>query len=672
MNLWSILTPALLGLPALAIWLMLIDPPGRARLGLREGAAWSAVIWAAVASLVALVLSLGAGHDLAAAPEGHLGRAGLLAFWLPASAASAVLIWLRRALLGEVLRRLGRQWRGLRGLDRYLSWAIFACLALVGLVAVLSAPTTWDSMTYHLARVAGWLQLGGVSHYATAAEPQLFHPPGSEILIAQLQALTGGDRWAAGVQTCAYGLSIAIVSLIALQLGGGRRAQLMAAFLAASAPMAIMQGSSTQNDLLVGLWLMIAASLALQVLRCPDRNLARGLIASAAVALALLTKGTAWLYLPPILLLLAFAMVRRLGWGRAIGAGVAGLAIVLSLCAIPWLQNQATYGQFVYTGDGPFDYSSENHSPGALASGLARNAAIYLGTPSESVNAGTTSAMRGALSLGADPDDPATTFPGVEFGVPLAGPQEAHGPSLLLLLLGLWALVLVALPGKGFRTPIRAVWAAIIVVDVLLFAWLVKWQPWHSRLHLPVTLLGVPLIAVALEAIPARRPRNARVSWAVVIAASLLALPVLFLNVDRPLVGYAGHRSILSTPREAQYFAAWPQLERPYRQIVGHLESRGINRLAMIGGFDDWYYPFDALLGPGVRTSYVLVGNRSARYRQTPLAATQAVVCYGCDQALRDRLAQAGLAEVPGLVFDIPPAEDGRGASIELWTRERD
>jgi 4-amino-4-deoxy-L-arabinose transferase-like glycosyltransferase len=669
LNFWLLLAPLVLGLPAGGLWLWLIDPDGRTRLGAREAALWTAVLVAALGSAIGLSLSLGAGHDPSRAAAGALTRGGVLLAWLPFALAGIVLIARRRGLVRPALAARRAKLSGLCPLDRYLVVASLVCAALVVLVALLAAPTTWDSMTYHLARVAAWLQLGGVSHYATSSLPQLFQPPGAELAIAQLQAIVGGDRLASCVQALAYLCSIGAASLIAKRLGGGRRAQLLAAFLLASSPMAIMQGSSTQNDLLLGLWLMVATVLALTVLEDDRLAVPRGLVASTAVALALLTKGTAWIFLPPILLLLAFALIRRVGPARFAAIALFGFGIVFLLNASSWLENHQTFGQYAYSDDGNFDYSTDRHGPSTLVSNLVRNSAIYIGTPSRDVNERLTDATSGALgALGIDADDPASTFPGLAFKIPRAGPDESHGPSVLLFVLGLWALALALFAG-GFRTRARLALALVVLADVLLFALLIKWQTWHSRLHLPVVLLAIPLIAVALAEWPGRRERRLRLTVAVVALASLLAPVYLALNVDRPLISYAGHRSILTTPRAAQYFAARPELEAPYLSVTGEIRARGLKQVGMIGGFDDWYYPLSALLGKGARTSYLLVPNASARYPQRDPAELDAVVCLSCDAPTRERLRAGGLSPTPGQYFHIPATSSQHGLIVELWTR---
>ncbi|TAH25064.1 MAG: 4-amino-4-deoxy-L-arabinose transferase, partial [Oscillatoriales cyanobacterium] len=96
---------------------------------------------------------------------------------------------------------------------------VFFIFAAVGLIAVVAPPNNWDSMTYHMSRVAHWMQNRSVEHYPTSYVPQLYHPPGAEFAIMHFQILTGGDRFANLVQWLSMVGSAIAVSLIAKQLG---------------------------------------------------------------------------------------------------------------------------------------------------------------------------------------------------------------------------------------------------------------------------------------------------------------------------------------------------------------------------------------------------------------------------------------------------------------------
>src|SRR4030095_5899533 len=52
-------------------------------------------------------------------------------------------------------------------LPRLALGAVGVVLAATGTLAFLAPPNNWDSMTYHMPRVAHWSQAGSVAHYPT-------------------------------------------------------------------------------------------------------------------------------------------------------------------------------------------------------------------------------------------------------------------------------------------------------------------------------------------------------------------------------------------------------------------------------------------------------------------------------------------------------------------------
>ena len=77
--------------------------------------------------------------------------------------------------------------------------AVAVVIGLTELVAFIAPPNTWDTMAYHMARVAHWAQNGTVRHYPIPYLPQLYHPPWAEFAITHFQLLSGGDRFANAV-----------------------------------------------------------------------------------------------------------------------------------------------------------------------------------------------------------------------------------------------------------------------------------------------------------------------------------------------------------------------------------------------------------------------------------------------------------------------------------------
>src|SRR5581483_11147124 len=63
---------------------------------------------------------------------------------------------------------------------RILLGGVALILAGIGITGLVAPPNTWDSMAYHMARVAHWIQGGTVSNYPTENYSQLVLNPWAE------------------------------------------------------------------------------------------------------------------------------------------------------------------------------------------------------------------------------------------------------------------------------------------------------------------------------------------------------------------------------------------------------------------------------------------------------------------------------------------------------------
>ncbi len=187
--------------------------------------------------------------------------------------------------------------------------AIAGCLAVIALAA---PPNTWDSMTYHMPRVSHWIQNESVAFYPTNIIRQLHQPPWAEYAILHLQLLSGGDAFANMVSWFSMIGSTIAVSLIAQQLGADLRGQAFAAIIAVTIPIGILEASGTQNDYVVSFWLACCIYYLLAYRARPSWS--NALIAGASLGLALLTKGTAYVFVFPFLLWFGIWGIRTLCW----------------------------------------------------------------------------------------------------------------------------------------------------------------------------------------------------------------------------------------------------------------------------------------------------------------------------------------------------------------------
>jgi len=433
-------------------------------------------------------------------------------------------------------------------------------------------------MQYHLARVMHWIQNRSVEHYTTSILRQLYLNPWAEFAILHLQVLSHGDRLANLVQCFAMiGCTIS-VSLVVQEMGPDTRAQVMAAAISATIPMGIAQASGTQNDYVAAFWLSTFAYFSISFIR--ERGWLNAFAAGASLGLALLTKGTSYVFAAPFLV---WIVVSTFSWHRVKQYVVIGIvAITLNLGY--FTRNHRYFGsplgvdrQGYIEG---YKFSNDIHTPAAIISNVIRNLGLHWGTPFDALNQ---FSERGAAFahklLGIGITDPRTTWAeeGVRFQIRWLPTDENSAGNPLHLAL----IVLCIFPFLLRKEKTRKLfqYMLVLMVSFLFFCVYLKWQPWHSRLQLPLFVLWSPFVACVLE--------NLRFRKVAVIVLLLAAIPIVLCNYYRPLVGWpklTTGESVFTQPRVDQYLNSSPHLRGGFREATHFLKERGCSNIGVITG----------------------------------------------------------------------------------------
>jgi Dolichyl-phosphate-mannose-protein mannosyltransferase len=485
---------------------------------------------------------------------------------------------------------------------------------LLALIALLAPPTTWDSMTYHLARVMHWIQDRSVADYPTHIIRQLFLNPGAEFIFLHFQILSGTDRLANFVQWFSMIGSAVGISLIAQHLGASRRGQLFSVVISMTIPMGILQGASTQNDYTGTFW-MVCFVYFLLLLKT-ERNFSNALASGASLGLAVLTKPTIYLYGLPFMLWLAFLLFRTdLTRGARLLAALGTIALVLNLGAYvrnfnlfgsplgPAFDTFSTGEQIKY-----FKYANDVFSLPVLVSNSVRNIAINIGTPFEPVN--NLSNFGVDLihkAIGLSPNDPRTTWPDTHYRIPDPSFNEDSAGNPLQVILIVVTILAVTLKRNWKRDLI--IFCISLIVGFLLLSLYLKWQPWDTRFELPLFVLWSAVLGLSLADYQSKWLGNATM-----ILLFLAALPWVFLSTSHPLIGA---QNIFSVDRTEQYFRNQHSLWFSYSRIASYLSGGQCKQIGLDFSGDTWEYPLWILLqqgvGKDVRIESVNVENISAR-----------------------------------------------------------
>jgi len=516
-----------------------------------------------------------------------LGHFGLINFWTLAS------FWTVSAIaIGLTIARLHSYSAPAQSAPHDVFFtsttAVVAGIVLVTLaIGLLSAPNTADSLRYHLPRIEQWIQQSSLANFPTIDNRQLASGPLAEMLILHFRLLSASDYLDNLVQGLAFAGSVWTSAIVARHLGAGRPGQVLAAVLVATLPMAILQGSSTQNDFVVSFFLLAAVERLLAW--HASGRLLHGMEVGIATGLAVLVKGTAFFYAVPLGLGVLAVLLHRRRW---VQLGVAALMVILILLInAPHLYRNA---RVILAPVGLVSITASlDRSPGAAASSVLRNAASNFVTPWNSVNETMIHAIAKVHKvIGRDVDDPNTTLRGTRFwDLPrnVLNGDVAPNPLHLLLVLLATGLAVIEL----FSPPATTGWMPKIcllgaVIGGVLFCTLLRWQPFIVRLQLPFFILAAPAAGVILAAWFGQR--------GLIIGTSLLlvaALPFVICNQERPLYGnparaFANHfaPNILSASYWQIMFWDNPHKQQAYERAVESVRDRAQGGVGLIPYYD--------------------------------------------------------------------------------------
>ena len=564
------LTSATLVLPLLLAFVLLwyLVHRERMRLGLASLSLRGSMLVAFVLFEMAL-----AGISEASSFHRHFTRSGLALSWVALDVGLAVLAG-RSSFLDRV-RTIPRRVRAAFGTtsaaERVLASLAAAEAAVFVLMGAMYVPTNRDSLVYHLARVAHWVQNRSVYQFPTHYPAQIELSPLHEYNMAQLHVLTHTDRLDGFVQLFAVALCVVGASEIARLLGGSRHAQVLAAGLVATIPSVVLEATSTQNNDFAGAVATAFLTLLLVWARS-NRCAPVAVLLAGAGSLAVLTKGTlvivAITIAAPVIVLGVARQARTVGCARAItqsalalliGAGVAFL-----VCGPFLIRNLYIYGAL----SGPTSRStiSYNLTPAAGAANVIRSTASNFQIGSGQGVEATISHL--ALSplkfvydhLNVDPTDwhyligkPSDAFASGNFSARQrdedygADPWQTLGIVVTLAVMG----VRVMRGDRILRLPLIV--GGGLSIGYILFTATARWSPYGVRYQIPLLVIWCSLIALLL----ARMRRW--IGLAVVLSATVLTLPMLLYNNSRPIA----HPMWSRGTGIFRYYQPWVNSESP-------------------------------------------------------------------------------------------------------------
>jgi hypothetical protein len=253
-------------------------------------------------------------------------------------------------------------------------------------------------------------------------------------------------------------------------------------------PAGILQASSTQNDLVTVFYFLAAVYFVLKIIGGNTR-VENFFFWGLAMGLCIQTKATGYIYLGPLIIMTVPVLIKQ-NWGMR---NIRILNLLLLVAVVVVVINGAVYWrnlQFdnsLLGGDSTEReiYLNKNYSVGVITGNILKNIGIHVGPyPFNQLYARAVNFFEGAVIINGQ----GINYLDIVFkGAPVLPVHEDTAYNtfqFVLILIAVFILFLILYKGKKVGFP--PVWIMLLLlVSFFTFTIMLKWQPWHSRLHFP-------------------------------------------------------------------------------------------------------------------------------------------------------------------------------------------
>lgn len=497
-----------------------------------------------------------------------------------------------------------------RGVFYLLPWIMFV---VVIYFSYRATPYNFDSMTYHLPRIAHWAQNESVFPYATYVNRQIGSTTLASYVCLYTYILAGkNDIFVNLIQGISYGIDAYMVYAIAKKLNVKKKYCTIGALLFMSLPIAFAEAMTTQNDLFSTVWLLFSIYIVLDFADIKERLTADR---QSIVKIFFLAVCFAFGYIskPAV----CFAMLLSLFWVLicvfrrrddvfvVLKMLFVGITTCLVIILPTWLMNMSVWGQLSPSNVGAHQLIG-TLNPRYVFMSLIKNSIYNFGN---SLMPGSKNAIKDFLYkvaeiIGVNLDEATIS----EFGGAFSYSANPYGCDTalnpLIMFLALCAIFLVIFLWKKL-TILHRQFCLYVIVSYLVFCTFLKWQCFISRYMVGYFALMCPMIVILIQ-------------YSMGMIRGKVKKCILFLSLLALILGnWCLDVKYYYENEPGTYFYYTWDMSHTYEKICDQIIAKGYDKIGLICSGNSYEYPLWGILSDKnaeCEIRHIMVDNELARY----------------------------------------------------------
>ena len=465
-----------------------------------------------------------------------------------------------------------------------IAYIILIFLFLLFIQGLVYPPNNWDSLTYHMGRIPHWVENQNIYPFASHIYRQVYSPPLAELIVAHFCILNKADFLANSIQLVYLIGCLATILAIANEFQFSKRVKIICCVFVITTPEILLQATSTQNDIIVSFYLLAAILFAIKTIN--KNSISNLLFFSICSGLAIFTKGTAYIFLLPIIIVWTIFFLRKnKNFLSFMKVGLVALFILL-------INSGLYFRNFSLTAD-PLGKNEEHlfnerFDVKSTFMTTIKNIGNHLGVyPINSLTNQVVEKIQ--LVIGEKIDDPKTNFNGLSFKLEEWQHHEDTASNFFQIILILFCTVIILINRKKYP-PLVLLLLGIPIIEFVLFCFILKWQPWHTRLQPPIFFMSAFFVAICLDRQIGVIKSN---SIKFILPSTILfiyAFIIILFNPSRPFITNHLTKDVyLTDTRFKKYCANFSKYEMDYKTVRNYLKKHK-GKVGLELGGDMWEY----------------------------------------------------------------------------------